>query len=499
MKMYQDNVKKDKIFNETNNWVSKVKIDNPLSEDLQQDKKKILKICAKEINEFSNYDPETYDPESDGFIYTFSESFKNIFVSNVDNGNDKLKENVLNILKDSFNDIDYNDKEDSFYYKKDPIELEVIIKKYFKLKSEEGELDGFVVSDFLNKLKNVLFSENYVIKKNVSDNSKIGIIGDLHGNVHALCNNLNRLKKEKFFKQDSDFELSENHYLIFLGDYTDRGFQGIEVLQTLLLLKNKNWDNVILLRGNHEDLGQNNAAHFGLISVELMHKYNTFDKNKFIVSLDEFYNTLPSALFLSNSKAQEYIQFSHGGIGAYQQDNQYYTFKNLLDLKGNTTFECINDFHYGFSWLDFEKKNQFIHCTDEIRVKNGLKASNLPTENAFFHNILWSQYKNLNLQLKAIFRGHQHSDFGLKLFEKNQKEGDPMNWRDVCNISDKEKNIEGENVKIEGENVKKDDFSVYTLSSVGEVLPKSPYSSFMVLEVNDSSFEDWIKKIWEYK
>ena len=45
-----------------------------------------------------------------------------------------------------------------------------------------------------------------------------------------------------------------NNYMVFLGDYTDRGNYGIEVLYTLLRLKLANPEHVFMARGNHEDV-----------------------------------------------------------------------------------------------------------------------------------------------------------------------------------------------------------------------------------------------------
>jgi hypothetical protein len=72
------------------------------------------------------------------------------------------------------------------------------------------------------------------------------ICGDLHGDLESLVDIL----------KDSD-ALAEmgkhpNIYLIFLGDYGDRGPFSVEVYWVVLKLKTLFPDQVILLRGNHE-------------------------------------------------------------------------------------------------------------------------------------------------------------------------------------------------------------------------------------------------------
>ena len=50
---------------------------------------------------------------------------------------------------------------------------------------------------------------------------------------------------------DDNFVLiPENLYMIFLGDYVDRGQFGAEVLYTILRLKLANPDHVFMVRGN---------------------------------------------------------------------------------------------------------------------------------------------------------------------------------------------------------------------------------------------------------
>ncbi|MCD6232219.1 serine/threonine protein phosphatase [Candidatus Aerophobetes bacterium] len=71
------------------------------------------------------------------------------------------------------------------------------------------------------------------------------IIGDLHGDFNSLT----------FILGDSSFlrkVKEEKVYLVFLGDYGDRGEKSPEVYYTILTLKSIFREEVILLRGNHE-------------------------------------------------------------------------------------------------------------------------------------------------------------------------------------------------------------------------------------------------------
>jgi len=71
-------------------------------------------------------------------------------------------------------------------------------------------------------------------------------VGDLHGDFGAL---MSILEKTKFIE---NMNKKENLYLVFLGDYIDRGLRQIETIKCVLELKRKYPKNVILLRGNHD-------------------------------------------------------------------------------------------------------------------------------------------------------------------------------------------------------------------------------------------------------
>jgi protein phosphatase len=72
------------------------------------------------------------------------------------------------------------------------------------------------------------------------------IVSDLHGDLESLIH----IMKESNFLQKMD--QSNNAFLIFLGDYGDRGEYSKEVYYTVLKLKLAFPEQVILMRGNHE-------------------------------------------------------------------------------------------------------------------------------------------------------------------------------------------------------------------------------------------------------
>ena len=79
--------------------------------------------------------------------------------------------------------------------------------------------------------------------------SRVGVVGDLHGDYNALQSIL------RMVNFDSDL-------LVFLGDYADRGSDGVEVIRTVKTLKEQHPKNVVALMGNHEDYTSEGVPNF---------------------------------------------------------------------------------------------------------------------------------------------------------------------------------------------------------------------------------------------
>ena len=84
-----------------------------------------------------------------------------------------------------------------------------------------------------------MLKPDYLFSDYTGKYEKIIVFGDIHGCYEPLS---------KYFEKDS---FNENYLYIFTGDYLDRGIQNLEVLQ--FLIKVKDYKNVILLEGNHEN------------------------------------------------------------------------------------------------------------------------------------------------------------------------------------------------------------------------------------------------------
>jgi serine/threonine-protein phosphatase 6 catalytic subunit len=55
----------------------------------------------------------------------------------------------------------------------------------------------------------------------------------------------------ELFRIGGELKTSDSNY-IFLGDYVDRGYNSVETMEYLMLLKIKYPERITLIRGNHE-------------------------------------------------------------------------------------------------------------------------------------------------------------------------------------------------------------------------------------------------------
>ena len=132
---------------------------------------------------------------------------------------------------------------------------------------------------------------------------RIIIFGDIHGDLQALRNGL-KLR-------------SPDDLILFLGDYADRGPEGIEVIEGIHELKERIPDKVIALMGNHEDYSEYGEPTFMPCTLidEATRKRGSWDQ--YFPHFKNFIEQLFLAAILPG-----YALFIHGGINSsiYSED-----------------------------------------------------------------------------------------------------------------------------------------------------------------------------------
>lgn len=265
--------------------------------------------------------------------------------------------------------------------------------------------------------------------------AKIVIMGDFHGSLHSLLRNLWRLKVAKILSDDFKV-IDDKAYLVFTGDFVDRGRFSVETLYTLLRLKLANFDRVHLIRGNHE--ATDISYQYGFFN-ELTTKYQIADGGVLFKEITGLFRLLPVAIFaaIGNGADRHFLHFSHGGFGYNVDSGKFIASpRELIDAPAGIVYWKIDEaYHWGYAWSDFSQL---------AIARNNRRA--LPTESgAFIAGIsTLNQYLQENT-IKAVFRGHQDQEFGVKMLFKNPNdpniaaarrntrfyEEGPFHWRDV--------------------------------------------------------------------
>lgn len=144
-------------------------------------------------------------------------------------------------------------------------------------------------------------------------------IGDTHGDSLAT----ESIAKQVRFVENME-QGKKDMFLVFLGDYADRGNNSVRNLEMVLALKERYPHNVILMMGNHEEGGgfhpyelpADLKEHFGEKNGSYLHKRYT-----------ELFRQLPNMVVTANG-----IVAIHGGVPVPVE-----RIRNLQDLKNNET------------------------------------------------------------------------------------------------------------------------------------------------------------------
>jgi len=299
----------------------------------------------------------------------------------------------------------------------------------------------------------------YVQRLTVAPGDHIIMWGDLHGSYNSLQKSLTTLRQHGYL--DAQLRVTDpSHHLIFLGDLVDRGPDSTEVLDLVMKLKINNPNNVIIVRGNHEDGRINERYGFG---DELRNKYGLTTEQ--LAQVYRIYDLLPVALYLSsgqNPNTQSTILCTHGAyeVGfnpkkilqmqqpvCFQMIDRLERFTRVMDMDtqfqtalieffGLPTFTITDQnepthelcsckphnlrspYTLGFAWHDFVDDNSSTIV--DYRLGRGWVYGQALTQYLLAHD---SSEHN---QLIGIFRAHQHN--GLMLEELRKQKGIVKLW-----------------------------------------------------------------------
>lgn len=257
------------------------------------------------------------------------------------------------------------------------------------------------------------------------EGAEVVLRGDLHGDIQSLNAMLDWLNREHYL---SNFTVSRpNTYLIFLGDYTDRGAYGVEVIYTLMRLKLANPDRVFMVRGNHEDVSL--AARYGFLAEGRAKYGNAFDA----VKVCRFYDFLPVVLYLGCGA--NFVQCNHGGL------EPGYSPVALLEAPGETRWQLLGQIKQrrllqkstpGFDaldgraqavaqryWQDFQPAspttpNLLGFMWNDFTQVSGQPQFELDPDRGFVYGDRATRFyldrvSSPAARVRAVFRAHQHA------------------------------------------------------------------------------------------
>ncbi|CAK9779552.1 unnamed protein product [Cutaneotrichosporon oleaginosum] len=114
-----------------------------------------------------------------------------------------------------------------------------------------GKMPKRVVWEIVLGVKAIVDKESSLVEVTVPEGVSCDIVGDTHGQFYDVHNLLTIIKPP-----------SENHMIVFNGDFVDRGSWSIEVVLTLFAYKWLYPERVFLNRGNHETNDMNKVYGF---------------------------------------------------------------------------------------------------------------------------------------------------------------------------------------------------------------------------------------------
>ena len=162
-----------------------------------------------------------------------------------------------------------------------------IIEVYRK----DGRLSVKLVMKLLRTAYRILKQADNISRIDIPEGCKMTVVGDIHGQLPDLLHILD----------ESGMPANDNRF-IFNGDFVDRGPHSVECICILLALYASDPQNVVLNRGNHEDIAINRVYGF---QAECVDKYGELAYGMFC----EVFRYLP--LFVV---ANEDIFVVHAGL-----------------------------------------------------------------------------------------------------------------------------------------------------------------------------------------
>lgn len=196
-------------------------------------------------------------------------------------------------------------------------------KQFFGLSQKSTELD---IASFTKKLAEIVrtreldgFIERHVSLLNAKPGDSLVIIGDIQGGFHSLVRDLTQLHALGII--DDSLRVTDSyHSLIINTNLIGRTPYNLECLDVIITLMQNNPQHVFYIQGLHEN------KNFWLVSNLQQHlaELGEGDLEKPTIGrlLNQFFNTLPLAIYVSYKKGNEILRISGAGRDFFEIDER---------------------------------------------------------------------------------------------------------------------------------------------------------------------------------
>lgn len=230
--------------------------------------------------------------------------------------------------------------------------------------------------------------------------ARVIMIGDTHCDYNSVANMLEKIAL-------SSYDYFGKGYIVFDGDYLDRGSIFFEYFLLLLEIKKLLGTRCILMRGNHDTVRYDSFSRVLEAQVnpcettEFLNRY-CWKYTEFMEKLAGYFTRLPYYVMVKNEAGVDMIV--HGGI----PHNNYLEKVHISAETGEMTLDkgvILDDVLHDFLWSDPSTKEDVRYQQLHSRFGFGKKQ--------------FDTFADAN-GIHRIFRSHEHVNNGVKAFFGNR-------------------------------------------------------------------------------
>jgi diadenosine tetraphosphatase ApaH/serine/threonine PP2A family protein phosphatase len=215
--------------------------------------------------------------------------------------------------------------------------------------------EKYITIDEFSMIHSILLEKKDIVQQPIilnldTNNNDYILIGDLHGSLNCT-----------FFHFLVNGGIQENKSYLFLGDYLDRGPNGLEIVSLLLLLRLLFPDKIYLILGNHETqniysvygtkqefekkLGISSINYWEQTNLESPSIYPYYDKLNFMLSLMSLISIIDEKIFcchgcpnettnlkeIQNFNLYEYLtRYNDANYYEYKEEDKYLQINDII-------------------------------------------------------------------------------------------------------------------------------------------------------------------------